>query len=40
VGRKVELWKKGFVEKMSFEPGLEGGVMDGDRDSGDKEMTN
>jgi len=24
VGEKIdELWKKGFVEKMSFEPGLE-----------------
>jgi len=24
VGRKIEeLWRKGFVEKMSFEPGVE-----------------
>jgi len=23
VGGKVELWRKGFVEKMSFEPGVE-----------------
>jgi len=23
VGGKVELWRRGFVEKMSFEPGVE-----------------
>jgi len=33
VGRKVEeLWRKGFVKNMSFEPGLykREGVIDGD----------
>jgi len=29
VGGKVELWRKGFVEKMSFEPGVEERRSDG-----------
>jgi len=42
VGGKVEeLWRKGFVEKMSFEPGVEERrVMDGDSgDEGNDELT-
>jgi len=31
VGGKVEeLWRKGFVEKMSFEPGVEESVTGGE----------
>jgi len=42
VGGKVEeLWRKVFVEKMSFEPGVEERrVMDGDSgDEGNDELT-
>jgi len=44
VGGKVEeLWRKGFVEKMSFEPGVEertSMLMDGDSgDKGNAELT-
>jgi len=41
-GKVEELWRKGFAEKMSFEPGVEekSSLMEGDSgDEGNDELT-